>query len=250
MKKLPFFRKVKTFFSKKFKQVVALVVIAALAFQAPLAMATGIPVFDGAAAANTLQQIVHMKEQIDNQVKQIQQLKNQYSSMTGSRNLGNIMNNPLLKKYLPQDWQKVYSSMKNGKGGMSSSGRVLAEAAGLFDTCKNISARDQKNACENKMGQVAQNKSNLMKALDATQTRLNQIDKLMAQINKTSDPKAIAEVQARIGAENAQIQNMATQMQIYDRIAASEEKIAEQQYRQAVSKRIGDHAREALKRQR
>lgn len=80
-------------------------------------------------------------------------------------------------------------------------------------------------------------------ALDATQTRLNQIDKLMAQINKTSDPKAIAEVQARIGAENAQIQNMATQMQIYDRIAASEEKIADQQYRQAAAKRVLDGAK-------
>ncbi|MCO6521227.1 MULTISPECIES: P-type DNA transfer protein VirB5 [Snodgrassella] len=222
------------------KTLSAVVVSAILCAGAPLANATGIPVFDGAAAANMVQQLIQMQEQVSNQMKQLQQLKDQYSAVTGSRNLGTIMNNPMLKKYLPNDWQKVYSNMKNGKGGMSSSARVLAEADGLFEPCKKISFVAQKNACENQMGQIAQNKSNLMKALDATESRLNQVEQLMAQINKTKDPKAIAELQARISAENAQIQNMATHMQIYDRIAAQQEKIANQQFRHAMGQRIKD----------
>ncbi|WP_420089668.1 type IV secretion system protein [Snodgrassella alvi] len=44
-------------------------------------------------------------------------------------------------------------------------------------------------------------------------------------MNKTQDLKAIAELQARINIENAQLQNVATQLIIYDKIAASEQKI-------------------------
>jgi type IV secretion system protein VirB5 len=207
------------------------------------AFASGIPTFDGAAAANAVQQLLQMSQQIENQKQQITQLQQQLTINTGNRNLGSIMNNPLLRQYLPNDWQQVYSNMKNGKSGMSTSARALAEAAGLFNTCKDISYLPQKKACENKMGQVAQHKSNLMKALDSTQTRLNQIDNLMQQINKTQDPKAIAELQARIGIENAQIQNAATQVVIYDKIAAAEEKIASQQARSIASQRILDSAK-------
>lgn len=220
-----------------------MVTVVSIGFTMGSAFATGIPTFDGAAAANAVQQLLHMTEQIQNQKQQITQLQQQLTINTGSRNLGSIMNNPLLRQYLPNDWQQVYSNMKNGKSGMTTSARVLAEAAGLFDTCKNITNQSQKQTCENKMGQVAQNKSNLMKALEATQTRLNQIDSLMAQINQTKDPKSIAELQARIGIENAQIQNVATQMAIYDRIASAEEKIAAQQSRNAAAQRTLESAK-------
>ena len=40
-----------------------------------ISSASGIPVFDGAAAANALQSLIQMKQQIDNQIKQITELK-------------------------------------------------------------------------------------------------------------------------------------------------------------------------------
>lgn len=221
---------------QSFKQKLVVVV----GFSINLSFATGIPTFDGAAATNALQQLISMAEQINNQKQQITQLQQQLTMNTGSRNLGQIMNNPLLKQYLPNDWQKVYTNMKNGKAGMSTSAKALAEAAGLFESCNRISYAAQKKACENKMGQVAQNKSNLLKALESTEVRLKQIDGLMGQISKTQDPKAIAELQARISAENAQLQNVATQMSIYNNIAAAEEKIARQQARNAASQRVID----------
>lgn len=221
------------------KQIVKILSICATSLSiASTACAGGIPTFDGQAAANAAQQLINMSQQISNQKQQITQLQQQLTMHSGSRNLGQILNNPLLRQYLPKDWQNVYSSMKNGKTGMSSSAKALAEAAGLFESCNKISFVEQKKACENKMGQVAQNKSNLLKALDSTETRLKQIDGLMAQINQTQDPKAIAELQARISAENAQLQNVATQMTIYNNIAAAEEKIARQQARNAASQRV------------
>ena len=77
-----------------------------------------IPVTDGASIgqqiAAQVETIAKWKLQYDQMVSQIDQAKQQYESLTGSRGLGNIMNDPALRDYLPGDWQAVYDSVKNG----------------------------------------------------------------------------------------------------------------------------------------
>lgn len=73
--------------------------------------ASGIPVFDGAAATNMLQQIIQSKTQIDNQIDQITELKNQVAALSGSRNMGKILNT--VKDQLPNEWQAVYGNAKS-----------------------------------------------------------------------------------------------------------------------------------------
>jgi type IV secretion system protein VirB5 len=68
-----------------------------------------VPVTDGAAIAqqiaNQVETITKWKMQYDQMTSQINQMKQQYESLTGSRGLGNILNNPALREYLPADWQ-------------------------------------------------------------------------------------------------------------------------------------------------
>jgi type IV secretion system protein VirB5 len=78
------------------------------------AHASGIPIFDGAAAVSNAEQMAKWVAQIQEMKNQLDQAKQTYSSMTGSRGLGNIMNNPALKNYIPADWQKVYDSVMMG----------------------------------------------------------------------------------------------------------------------------------------
>ncbi len=49
----------------------------------------------------------------------------------------------------------------------------------------------------------------------------------MAKINGTPDPKAIAELQGRIAAEQAMIQNEQTKLQMYQMVAAAEDRLQE-----------------------
>ena len=56
--------------------------------------------------------------------------------------------------------------------------------------------------------------------------RLDQISSLMNQINGTSDQKAVLEIQARIGAENALLAHEMSQVQMLTGMADSEERIA------------------------
>lgn len=62
--------------------------------------------------AQWTQQIAGMKQQYDQMQTDYQQMIRQYESTTGSRDLGQIMNDPKLRNYLPNDWQDVYDSVK------------------------------------------------------------------------------------------------------------------------------------------
>ena len=60
----------------------------------------------------------------------------------------------------------------------------------------------------------------------AASGRLAQINSLMGQINATGDQKAVLEIQARIGAENAMLAHEMSQVQMLVGMADSEERIA------------------------
>ncbi|OSI22086.1 type IV secretion system protein, partial [Neisseria dumasiana] len=103
---------------QKLKNNVTAVLVSAglMAATIPTASASGILVFDGANLAQAAQQVIQLKEQIDNQVKQITELKNQVKAITGNRNLGNILKTEALEQ-LPDEWKSVYSQAMKAKNG-------------------------------------------------------------------------------------------------------------------------------------
>jgi len=200
-----------------------------------------IPVTDGASIANSIQQqietIAKWKMQYDQMTSQINQMKQQYESLTGSRNLGQILNNAALRDYLPNDWQGVYDAVKTGGySGLSGRAQSIYEANKAFDACMVFKLADQRTACEAQAVKGAQDKAFALDAYDKAKSRLTQIDQLMAKINDTPDPKAIAELQGRIAAEQAMIQNEQTKLQMYQMVAAAEDRLQEQRQRELNAK--------------
>lgn len=187
--------------------------------------------------AQWAQQIAAMKQQYDQMQTDYQQMMRTYNSTTGNRGMGQIMNDPSLREYLPTDWQKVYDSTKNnGYAGLSGSGKTEYENNQIYDGCKSYIEEVQRRACESSAVKAAQDKAYAMDAYKAGQKRTEQLDGLMAQINQTQDPKAIAELQARMGAEQANIQNEQTKLQMYEMVAAAEEKVQHQRQREINAK--------------
>jgi type IV secretion system protein VirB5 len=189
-----------------------------------------IPVTDGASITQSITQqvetIAKWKLQYEQMMSQIDQAKQQYQSLTGSRGLGTIMNNPSMRDYLPGDWQAVYDSVRTGGySGLNGRGASVYNANKIFDSCQSVSNSDQRKTCEARAVKASQDKGFALDAYDAAKSRVNQIDQLMSQINQTQDPKAIAELQGRIAVEQANIQNEQTKLQLYAMVAAAEEKI-------------------------
>ena len=171
--------------------------------------------------------------QYEQMTSQISQLQQQYSSLNGSRGLGTIMNSPALRDYLPNDWQNVYDSVKKGGySGLSGTGKSIYAANKIYDSCAAITVADQRTACEARAVKGSQDKAFALDAYSAAKGRVNQIDQLMEKINSTQDPKAIAELQARIGAEQANIQNEQTKLQMYAMVSEAEDKVQQQRQRE------------------
>lgn len=222
------------------KKAVTVLLAASLAFSSVTTHASGIPVVDGAAAAqraqNFVQQMAEMAKQLTEMKAQLDQARKQYQALTGSRGLGDIMNNPALRSALPADWQKVYDNIqRGGYKGLDGTAAAIADAAGMLNKCQNLTNAQSKQSCEAQAVQSAQVKSDLQKAFDAAEQRLKQIEGLMGQINNATDPKAIADLQARIQSEQAKIQNEQTRIQMYKMMQEENEKLLIQQRAEARS---------------
>lgn len=158
------------------KLLVATVLVASTTLPAH---AQGIPTIDVANLAQALNQVLAWQQQYQQMLQQIEQMRQQhqtaidsFKASTGSRGLGQIAN-LIPQSVIPPEF-----------------GQVLA------------TARSHQEA-----GQLVT--SQLERISGSTRTRFGQIQALMSAINGTTDAKAIGELNARIQAEQAMIQNEA-----------------------------------------
>lgn len=211
-----------------------------IAIASALAIGTAhaqIPVTDGAAIAQQAQQfaqeIAKWTQQINHMKTQVETMKKQYESITGIRNLGDIMNNPMFKDYLPKDWQKVYDAVRaGGYAGLTGSGASVYAKNKIYDGCK-VLAGVQKTICESALVKGSMDQGYTIDAFEKATKRLNQIEGLMKSINSTKDQKAIEEIQGRIASEQAMIQNEAIKMQLFQMVSDAQDKIIRQRAREA-----------------
>lgn len=190
-----------------------------------------IPVTDVASLTQQMQQVLSWTQQLQQMKAQIEQQKAAYESMSGSRGLGSLFNDPALKNSLPQDWQKVYTAVqKGGYQGLTSAAKAIRDMNKVAECTDRIAS--QKALCQRQANKPAQDKAFAQDAYNGAQSRLDNIQGLMGQINATSDPKSIAELQARMQAEQAMIQNEQTKLQMFRMLADSERDLIEQQKRE------------------
>jgi type IV secretion system protein VirB5 len=202
------------------------------------AQAQGIPVIDIANLIQTIQQVVNDITKIQNQVQQITQLQNQLASINGMRNLGNVYNSPTLRNYVPAEAFTVINAVNSsGYSGLNGTAKALRDA-GMVYNCLDF-AGPARTACQASLSQPYQQKGLLQDAMTSAAGRLTQIQSLMNQINATSDQKAIQEMQARIGAENALLAHEASQIQMLVGMADSEERIARSRERERQYEMLG-----------
>jgi type IV secretion system protein VirB5 len=195
------------------------------------AQAQGIPVIDVANLVQTIQQVVNDITKINNQVQQIAQLQSQLASINGMRNLGTVLNNPLLRDYVPPQAFIVLNAVNTaGYAGLNGTAKVLRDAAMVYN-CMDLSGAARTN-CQAALAQPYQHKGLLQDAMKAASGRLSQINALMDQIDATTDQKSVQEIQARIGAENALLAHEMSQLQMLQGMADSEERIERSRQRE------------------
>lgn len=203
---------------------------------APAARA-GIPVIDVANLAEAIQNTIAWIQQYQQMVQQYEQLRQQYQALTGSRNLGEILNNLLLRDSVPPDVMAIYNAVQaGGINGLTGAARAIRNRMLIYD-CEDRTGADQ-TRCRAVLNQNAQTQALSEGAFERVTQRIDQIDGLMRQINATDDPKSIAELQARIQIETAAIGNEQSRIVLMNQMAQAQRDQAEQSVKEATLRNL------------
>ena len=201
-----------------------LLAVLLLAF-APVAKAN-YPVFDASNFAK-------MVETVEMLQRELAELRATYNAVSGTRNLGAILYNPALRQYLPDEWKGIYdAAAAGGYAGLSGDLRSIAQAERLTGTVE-----AQMDAVRARSTTTARtNKAVALKAFEGEKARLNEIEGLMQQVNATSDMKGVAEIQARIGTEQAVIANEARKLHLVAMLQEAERNLLAEQRHELAQK--------------
>lgn len=195
--------------------------------------AGGIPVIDVSSLAQQIEQVVSWGKQLQAMKDQYAQQLTQYQSMTGKRGFGGILNDPKLRQYLPPDAQKVYSQM------------MRPQQPNMNTLCHGRFG-DALSLCQAAAQKHYVDRTNYEQAYNTATSEQIQIQSLIDQISVADDPKAIAELQARMAGEQAKIQNSLVQLQLSTQLAEIQNKLLQQTQHEAFVKHTNDEAGKPL----
>ena len=206
----------------------------------------GLPVFDGSALSNSINswaaqaqamanQLKQLQEQYQTMQRQYQQLQQTYQSISGIRNMGDIVNNPALRKYLPPDYQQVltlgtgvangnYGTLDGAVNGMKQASKILD----ITETKIDPNSRTGK-AYQDAQNQAAVNRVLAEESFRQSGARIDDLQQLLNKVNNAPDDKDIQDLQARIQAEQVMLQNESIRLASLAQLAQAQRDIATQQ---------------------
>ena len=192
---------------------IALPLAAAVAALIVNAGAQAMVVYDPSNYSEAVTQFNQMVKTYQSQLQQLQQQIQQTSALTGTRNMGSLLNGPAeadLRRFLPADWQ---NTMK--MNGANNLGSNAAQTQGLYNSYYSTYAPVTGAAAVSKdpAGPVAQsidrNTQTTYAAMAASESSYNGVsprtgtyENLLQQVNTTTDLKSSIDLQSRINAEN------------------------------------------------
>lgn len=202
---------------------------AAIVLSAGGAAGQGIPVIDQTAILKHIESIAQLKSQLGalhQQIEQAQQLYGSLNKLTDMADVASVLNDPAIRKALPSDFAAIEGLLKGeGTGVFKDSASKFLEGNSTYRTdaddfyAKELARVQNKNAGQMSLGQ---------QIYDAATTRIDGIDQLREKISTASDAKEIADLQARLQAEQAFLQTDVLRMEGLRMVQQAQNQVGEQ----------------------
>ncbi|OJU98372.1 MAG: P-type DNA transfer protein VirB5 [Shinella sp. 65-6] len=202
---------------------------AAIVLSAGGAAAQGIPVIDQTAILKHIESITQLKSQLDalhQQIEQAQQLYGSLNKLTDMADVASVLNDPAIRKALPSDFAAIEGLLKgDGTGVFKDSASKFLEGNTTYRTdaddfyAKELARVQNKNAGQMSLGQ---------QIYDAATKRIDGIDQLREKISAAGDAKEIADLQARLQAEQAFLQTDVLRMEGLRMVQQAQNQVDEQ----------------------
>lgn len=200
------------------------------AFLSP-AHASGIPTVDAATIAQLQEQLLTARDQLQNLTEQLQTARSQLAAFTESSGYGNLPNDHNIRDQLRAALPSSADDLLNRSG---SSGLNRDVSRITDDVMASVNFQeDRQELSKRALNIEASAKAMSERAYDSMTRRLANVDILQDQINQTTNPKEIAELQARIQIEQANIAAEQVRIQL-----ASQQLDAERHLLQARAERV------------
>ncbi|WP_038214266.1 P-type DNA transfer protein VirB5 [Xenophilus azovorans] len=167
-------------------------------------------VADAPATMNHVETILKWTEQLKSMKEQLDQMKDVYNTLQGSRNLGNILTNDLINQYLPQDYVGAANALRSGGGSFAGISGSLSDIvrANQLRSCAELNAdATLRRSCNEQWQQLALQKQIGDMGYRKAAENIRNLQMFVQSINASSDVKAVGEVQARIQVETVRMQN-------------------------------------------
>jgi type IV secretion system protein VirB5 len=225
------------------KTLLAAVLTAMLAI-APMSAKAGIPVIDVTAIANLIQQIGYWKEQIAAMGTQLTQLQQTHAALTGTRGMQSLLpTTPLQRNYLPPD----YTELMNTVNGRSTTYAGLAGQIQSAIAANAVLSGAQLGSMTPQMREFVENgrRSSAMaaalsqSAYQNTSQRFAALQQLITMIGAAGDAKAIQDLQGRVSAEQAMLQNEQIKLQTLYQMAQADQWAQQQRARERAMSDVG-----------
>lgn len=187
---------------------------AALLAPGVAARAQGIPVIDETSIAKQIESIAQLKSQLDalnQQISQAEQLYGSLNKITNMADVAGLLNDPSIRKALPQDFNAVEGLFKGSSSGVfgASSSKFLQDNSTYRSSANDFYAQELSRIQYQNAGQMSLGQQ----IYDTATKRIDGIDQLRQQISGAADAKDIADLQARLQAETAFLQTDVLRMQ-------------------------------------
>ena len=201
-------------------------------------------VVDVGAIAQLIQEISYWKQQIQAMSSQLNQLQSTYNAMTGNRGMQNVLPmTPVMRNYLPPDWQGLMAALNNLNRSYSVLGTQLnaALAANAILTPAQVSRLSPQ---EQAQLQSSRNSAALMQAtsqqsLQSASQRFTSLQQLINAIPTATDEKGALDLHARIAAEQAMLENEQAKIQSLNQALQADERARQQRAQELSISNLG-----------
>ncbi len=219
------------------KAIRTLAIVGACVMSAP-AYAQGIPVHDTATFLQTLSTVkntLSIIEQGKQQISQATELYNSVNKLTNVNQIASSLNTDAVRHLLPteaRDIQRLMSSDMSGLGSLGSSAARIRSSnrIELPDLRPGATAfeRSSRDSLSRSGDMAARDAAIAEAAYGVTARRTTGLEELRSSLDTASDAKEVMDIQARVGVENAHIQNDAVQLQALQMRQQAEQRIRSQ----------------------
>jgi type IV secretion system protein VirB5 len=170
--------------------------------------------------------IAKLVEQLETARSHLEQAQLQYESMTGPRGMEQLLAGTV-RNYLPPDWQALEQALHGMAGDYTAlahalTARIDANAVLTPEQLAHLSDQEREQL-EAARRSAALLQATSREALEATSERFEALQSLIDAIPGAEDQKAVLELQARIGAEQAMLQNEHTKLMVLHQAVLAEE---------------------------